>query len=645
MTHRRSGYSFGTILALLITAICATPDATAFSLGKIRVTGAFESQFKAEIPVRTDGKTDLVVSLAPKEEYKKLGVTWSDVIDGLRVRVGKHPTAPKQMIIYIISDRPIFKPSFNLLVKARLGGGVILENFFLAVDFQKNLSLDIDPAEKEEMDRIASAMDAMKKGTRLDEKEDQRMKGEDRLLLEKIRAEEESAEQVSVTPQEKNDSIVVKKIEPEEPATVATPNPVKAPPAPAKVEKKETIIVVKAIEPEPATKEEVAEAAAAEPVVTPKTPEPVEQASDEKIYLPMGADIKTAIHKVEEGASLYRIVKEGGVGKVDYDQVVVAIWMNNKSKFIKGNMHGLRASSVLNLTKVNETAATLSKAEAKRIIARQWGDWKRRDVMRVAKKGIPATGDTVAATGKVATGVIPFRNSVLSALSRWSEQSSIDLDLDNVTIEKSGDGSVQATAQTEQGGSKEDMSLSLKPSGDGSYEVVTILAGEEKKPEPTPEPEKVEPESKSYVVHVASFKRGNHARNMVRLLKLKGYNAFEVLTFVPGKGDWYRVVIDRYSDREGAGEFASSVRRSGTLNYTRILKLPYAVLVEERMDRETADRLSHRLSEEGFSPYTVRANPEGEVNVLVGAFASKEVAEKVRADIHSRGFQCETVQP
>ena len=72
------------------------------------------------------------------------------------------------------------------------------------------------------------------------------------------------------------------------------------------------------------------------------------------------------------------------------------------------------------------------------------------------------------------------------------------------------------------------------------------------------------------------------AEEMVRLLRLKGYNAYNALTVVPGKGNWHRVAIDRFSGLGAAKNFADSIKSSGILSYTRILKLPYAVLVDEK---------------------------------------------------------------
>jgi hypothetical protein len=76
---------------------------------------------------------------------------------------------------------------------------------------------------------------------------------------------------------------------------------------------------------------------------------------------------------------LYSVVQTLGAPTEALWQTVVLIWQANKTQFAGGNMHGLQSGTYLAIPPtLPEEIATLSKAEAQRMVAEQWEAWQER---------------------------------------------------------------------------------------------------------------------------------------------------------------------------------------------------------------------------------------------------------------------------
>jgi len=62
-------------------------------------------------------------------------------------------------------------------------------------------------------------------------------------------------------------------------------------------------------------------------------------------------------------------------------------------------------------------------------------------------------------------------------------------------------------------------------------------------------------------IQVASLRNATKARQMVALLKRKGYEAYEVTVNVPGKGTNHRVRVGHFADSSEAGRVAARLKR------------------------------------------------------------------------------------
>ncbi|VAX23872.1 hypothetical protein MNBD_NITROSPINAE04-196 [hydrothermal vent metagenome] len=613
---------FASLVILLM--VFASARAEAFSLGAIRVTGAFNKQFKAEIPVRTDGRKGLAVWLGSERDYKKLGVKRPSFLGSLTVQVADHPTLPKQKIVYVTSSEPIYQPSFNLVIKASMGGGMILENYFLAVDFQKNLSLELPSSKDEEQEAIE------KLAKRLAAKKQPKKKKP--ATLENIRMEEEKAVQRKETA-----TSFVKNEKKKARSPVKTPAPViRQDLKPAKAMTKEPAPITPVTTPKPIV---TAKPIQQKPVVVDvdtevvSLSEPVKPAGG---VLPVFSDPGANVFAVKRGDSLYKIARKLGAERKDYNRVVVALWKENHKSFIKGNIHGLMAGAKIKYGNVNETVKSITVAEARKIINDQWPEWTNK--LRVAPprkvtKKIIAQPKLI----KIPARKMALRSSALAALSDWSKTQNLDdeLDLDSaVIVSRDGITEVIVSAKQKEGDKTKVYTIRLSKV-DGKYEVVEAV-----KPDSGGEPS-----GRPFVLHVASYTSAEPASRLIKFLRLKGHNAYEVSNTLKDGKDWLRVVISRYNTLADADRAAKKIKRSGVSKYTRILMLPYAIRIEEPVTRKIAERKIKELAVRGIYAYTLKNDSDDSVAVLVGAYASEKEAERTVENFSRRGIKCQVVKP
>ena len=70
-----------------------------------------------------------------------------------------------------------------------------------------------------------------------------------------------------------------------------------------------------------------------------------------------------------------------------------------------------------------------------------------------------------------------------------------------------------------------------------------------------------------YTIHLASFKELQNANNFVNAMTNKGKIIFWKKTDVPGKGEYYRVYLGKYENRDEAIEFWKILKEEGAVSY------------------------------------------------------------------------------
>ncbi len=72
-----------------------------------------------------------------------------------------------------------------------------------------------------------------------------------------------------------------------------------------------------------------------------------------------------------------------------------------------------------------------------------------------------------------------------------------------------------------------------------------------------------QPSGLYYSIQVASYKVPENARNEVSLYESRGYDAFSILSNVPGVGDWYRVYVGRFATETEAQQVSRTMVERG----------------------------------------------------------------------------------
>jgi hypothetical protein len=74
-------------------------------------------------------------------------------------------------------------------------------------------------------------------------------------------------------------------------------------------------------------------------------------------------------------------------------------------------------------------------------------------------------------------------------------------------------------------------------------------------------------EDSYYTIHLASFKELQNANNYVNAMTSKGKTIFWKKADVPGKGEYYRVYMGKYKNRDEAVEFWKILKEEGAVSY------------------------------------------------------------------------------
>jgi len=115
------------------------------------------------------------------------------------------------------------------------------------------------------------------------------------------------------------------------------------------------------------------------------------------------AEAKAGEHTVQKGEYLRKIAAETKYDNVSLDQMLVAIFNNNKSAFIGDSMHRLKAGTILSIPD-EETVAAVNERQARKTVSAQTADFNAyRQKLAAAAAGTEGhqEGASQAATGKI----------------------------------------------------------------------------------------------------------------------------------------------------------------------------------------------------------------------------------------------------
>ncbi len=622
-----SSYQSRLIFIILILCLFFPYKVYSFSLKDIKVKSSFGDKFHAEVIVINDSKKGLKVSIGNLQDYAKLKANRSKVVDELHIQYPIEFVSKNEQLIRIISDKPLFYPSFVLIIKASLEGGVILEKYSLAVDFKKNMSIALSPPS----------------------------------LKEKTLAQE-TAETPAPKEKKKTEPPPSPKVEESKKPKVAVNEKIKEPVA----EEKTTVSTDKK------TEENFLSGGPDEGLTT----------TDKKLASTDKNTLTESLftHSVAAGDTLSTILKKRVPQKFNFYRTLVALWKLNKNKFIKDNIHGLEVGTRLSFDNLEEETSKTSNKEAAQIIHDQWAEWKdiRSEILKNEEKkllvsAVPLPGENVSVSNDILEILSGWRQSwenndmekhFLYYSDHFSSENYLKKNIDREGWKqyKAGIGEKNnniiikiKNLHIRKEENKVIVSFLQKFSSDrllsfGTKNITFVEEGEQWKIiKELFRKQKTEILSSKFpfVVQTSSYKQWVLAMKKANDLRKAGFAAYLVKSSGENEVLKFRVVIGRFRTGTDAYHFAERLIKGKYTNHANVQKLPYAISLGSLKSEAEAYESIQSFRKKRFSPYLFSIGDEKEIlhHVLVGGYKNQERANKVSMELSEKGTPHMIIQP
>ena len=142
-----------------------------------------------------------------------------------------------------------------------------------------------------------------------------------------------------------------------------------------------------------------------------------------------------------------------------------------------------------------------------------------------------------------------------------------------------------------------------------------------------------------YSLYLGSVKTLELAKRGMSVYEKKGLSPYWVKVNFKEKGEWYRIFVGHFKEREHAEAFA----REKGLREAEVLRTEYANLVGVYSQKSALEEKMRGLSDRDCSPYAV-VDADGKARLFVGAYVTKEAAEEYRNDLKSSGVDSQVVK-
>ena len=139
--------------------------------------------------------------------------------------------------------------------------------------------------------------------------------------------------------------------------------------------------------------------------------------------------------------------------------------------------------------------------------------------------------------------------------------------------------------------------------------------------------------SKPYSILLASCRLPQSARKVISDYQKAGFAPYVTKVEFKNGEVWLRVFTGQYPTRKDALKVKSKHRLSGAI----IKKTPYANLIDTFSSQDAMQDSLKRLKDMGYSPYFLKG-PANKFQLVVGAFITREGAEKQKSELQSKGI-------
>ncbi len=698
---------FSLVLGIILVLAIAgrSTESFAFSFEGINIQSKFGERFNAELKVVLDGDGEFNVEIGDQADYQRLELKRPRFIDNLEI-VPPEETEGRKKTIRVISGRPLFFPSFHLVIRGTFKEGVLLENYLVAVDFQQNLALNVQeqkkrtpetipPPEKEAVDLLKGGNAAGESTASMETQKERLAQGEDSAPQEGADEDETPGTPPRVSAPSWMAKSPVKLIGvrgkdsffPGATWVSKKGFPDKMPPFdPAQLQSEAQEEVAQVLENE--SDESVSPEVASLPEPGPNNNESGDSVAQGPGYGPLA-----------RGENLFSVAKKLNVEGADITRVAVALWMENPGSFLYGNMNGIREGSQLQLENLRQRLDEIESKMAREVLNSQWQEWK---VIRNKRSGV----ENEVFDGMNQEIPLPSENEdekkmIFEMLRYWKkswENGDLDQHLTHFSNQKSSQPEInfadlrilkkrmfnrhnqvklriqQASLVLNEGqtmvsfgqsfSSGKMESFGLKDIGvvweDGAWKILKekfkvneYLEKFESGDEATSEAEEIFSRERTvsapYVIHASSHLDFQMATQAVNQLRRLGFNAYSIPINISRNRKIFRVYVGRFPSMDLARGLASKLKRYAFSRYAIPVNYPYTLMMGEYEIEDEAETLILNLRSLGYSPLLFTFSEKEFLNprfrVLLGAFSTEKETAKLSKELQSHGLAHKTIAP
>ncbi|MBI5183048.1 MAG: SPOR domain-containing protein [Nitrospinae bacterium] len=586
---------------------------SSFSIGQIKVNSSFGDRFDAEVLVDTDGMEGVEVFVGDEEDYTMLGLERPDIVDNIYISLPLGPIKNGKQAVRLISDKPIFYPSFDLVIKAKLKGGAIIEKFFLAADFQKNLMLGIPPElEKVEVEKRLS---------------EPYLKEE----IEKIRDKEREVEEQGTEDEEIQEGEKEEVIQKEEEGEA----------------KRELIVEKEAVVEGEGTESGESESKGTYNVIRGDTlykivskidvsAENADQVVAALWYLNKDRFTLSNMNCIDVDVHLdYSGVKEvsATIPYAEARRIIKSQW--SEWKKIRGEVRSIGTKAWLgafsNEVPLPEEEDSDDEGIIKGIVL-EWKDaWEKGYIDIYMSYYSKRFGSEEG---------LDWEGWKIYKRDFNERHKNIDISIEGMRLRREKGMIIASFIQYFSSNIMSSIGMKLlyfvKEGDDWK-----IIRERWDKRLPT------QRERYPYVVHVSSNIKPDNIVYEINRWRNEGYSAYAGLFILPEKGNWYRVFVERFPTEHEADDFAIMIKAKRLTEYAKTMKMPYAIEVGLYGSKSQIGDAIERLRGKGYSPYILTVDIDGKFvyRVLICAYATLEQAQEIAKKIEQDGIKHEIVQP
>jgi cell division septation protein DedD len=137
-----------------------------------------------------------------------------------------------------------------------------------------------------------------------------------------------------------------------------------------------------------------------------------------------------------------------------------------------------------------------------------------------------------------------------------------------------------------------------------------------------------------YSILLSSCRQWNSVSKVLIYYRMIGLNPYVVRVELNKNELWWRIFAGHYKTRKEA----IKIKRRHDLTDAIIIKTPYTNLIDTFSSEIEATKIVHEVKKLGYSPYII-STAENNFQLVVGAFMTKNGAEKQKFELESLGMQ------